>query len=425
MSIILGCIADDITGATDIALMLSSHGMRVVQVLSIPDQSETIEADAIVVAQKTRSIPAGDAVAESLRALRWLKALGCQQFFFKYCSTFDSTAKGNIGPVTEALLAELNESYTVACPSFPKNGRKVFNGYLFVHEGLLSESSLKDHPLTPMRDSNLVRVLSPQMSNDDSVGLIPFEVVESGADAIRAAMDEQRKSKKCSIVDAITDRHLKNIAEASSDLALLTGGSALAMGLPENYRRAGLLPKNLEPLALPKIDGPTVFIAGSCSLATQAQVKRAQEYVPSLAIDPLALSRNEQTIDQILNTVEDASDSGNEGFLIYSTSDAASVEETQRVLGIEKAAALVEETLSSVAKCLVAKGHRKLVIAGGETSGAVAQALDVVSMHIGPEIAPGVPWTVAHVAGEPVLLAFKSGNFGDEDFFMTAKNMLP
>lgn len=422
MALLLGCIADDITGATDIALTLANGGMRVVQVLGTPASGNPIEADAVVVAQKTRSLPPAEAAAQSLAALRWLQAQKCEQFFFKYCSTFDSTPEGNIGPVIDTLLDELGQSYTIACPAFPQNGRTVFNGHLFVHDQLLSESSMRNHPLTPMRDSNLARVLTPQLRSPATVGTIRYDTVRRGPVAIGHAMAAEAKQHRCSIVDACENDHLVSIAEAARSLPLITGGSALAMGLPANHRASGLLTAKTNPVRLYPIPGPAAFIAGSCSQATRTQVQKTLGQVSGVAVDPLAIADGSQTLSDLLTEWEHHRE--DEAFLIYSTNDPDSVASVQSTLGVEKAAGLVETTLADFAKSLADRGVRKFVVAGGETSGAVTRTLQVKSLSIGPEIAPGVPWTIAH--HEPsLLLAFKSGNFGGEDFFMDAIRKLP
>ncbi|GJH19556.1 four-carbon acid sugar kinase family protein [Caballeronia novacaledonica] len=418
---LLGCIADDFTGATDLANMLVRGGMRTVQTIGIPEAGARIDADAIVVALKSRTIPADDAVRQSLDALEWLRAQGCRQFFFKYCSTFDSTDRGNIGPVADALLDALKDDFTIACPAFPENGRTIFRGNLFVGDVLLNESGMENHPLTPMTDPNLVRVLQRQTKS--KVGLIRYDTIAKGADAIRARIDELKKDGvRLAIADAVSDADLHTLGEACRDLALITGGSGIALGLPENFRAANLLAHAEHAADLPKIEGRSVVLAGSASKATNAQVAHWRESKPGFRVDPLALSRGEPVVQ---NAVEFAR-KHDEPVLIYATSSPDEVKAVQKELGVEKAGQLVEDALASIARQLRDEGVRKFVVAGGETSGAVVQALDVRSLRIGPQIDPGVPATqsIGANAEEALALALKSGNFGATDFFEKALKAL-
>jgi uncharacterized protein YgbK (DUF1537 family) len=418
---LLGCIADDFTGATDLANMLVRGGMRTVQTIGIPEAGARIDADAIVVALKSRTIPADDAVRQSLDALEWLRAQGCRQFFFKYCSTFDSTDRGNIGPVADALLDALKDDFTIACPAFPENGRTIFRGNLFVGDVLLNESGMENHPLTPMTDPNLVRVLQRQTKS--KVGLIRYDTIAKGADAIRARIDELKKDGvRLAIADAVSDADLHTLGAACRDLALITGGSGIALGLPENFRAANLLAHAEHAADLPKIEGKSVVLAGSASKATNAQVAHWRESKPAFRVDPLALSRGEPVVQ---NAVEFAR-KHDEPALIYATSSPDEVKAVQKELGVEKAGQLVEDALASIARQLRDDGVRKFVVAGGETSGAVVQALDVRSLRIGPQIDPGVPATqsIGANADESLALALKSGNFGATDFFEKALKAL-
>ncbi|HSD43778.1 MAG TPA: 3-oxo-tetronate kinase [Burkholderiales bacterium] len=419
---LLGCIADDFTGATDLANMLTRGGMRTLQTIGVPAGAADLpEADALVVALKSRTIPAADAVAQSVAALDWLAGQGCRQFLFKYCSTFDSTPAGNIGPVADALLARLGADFTIACPAFPENRRTIFNGHLFVGAEPLSESPMKDHPLTPMTDANLVRVL--QRQTKAQVGLVPYGVVTQGAAAIRAAFERLRADGvRHAIVDAVEDGHLVAIGTACADLALVTGGSGIALGLPDNFRRAGLLTRTGSAAAMPPLRGYSAVIAGSCSKATQEQVAAMKSRCPSMRLDPQELATGAASV--VGRAVGWAAAQVAKGpVLIYSTAAADAVRAAQDAVGRERAATLVEDALASIAKTLVARGVRRLVVAGGETSGAVVGALGVRALAIGPQIDPGVPWTFT-VPGEPVALALKSGNFGAEDFFLKALGML-
>lgn len=425
MGLLLGAIGDDMTGSTDLALMLGKQQISVIQFIGIPQPGiEVKNAQAAVVALKSRTAPVEEAVSESLEACNWLLKQGARQIFFKYCSTFDSTEKGNIGPVAEALLGRLNGEITVFCPAFPENGRTVYNGHLFVAQDLLSESSMRDHPLTPMTDPNLVRFLGKQVGAAERVvGLVPYDIVDQGPGAIRESLNGLvRKGNRYAIVDAMTNRHLMDIGKACADLQLVTGGSGVAMGLPENFREAGLLTKEGGLERLPKLEGGTGVLAGSCSLATRRQVKQMSQMHPAIALDPLALADRDQTVEQIVEWATKRI--SKESVLIYSTAEPEDVAAVQAKLGREQAGSLVEETLAAVAVELRNAGMKKLIVAGGETSGAVLSALGVTSLRIGPEIAPGVPWTVS--AQEPAMcLALKSGNFGEEDFFERALEVLP
>ncbi|MBI4194781.1 MAG: four-carbon acid sugar kinase family protein [Betaproteobacteria bacterium] len=423
---ILGCIADDFTGATDLANTLTRGGMATVVLFGVPREDLAAPgADAIVIALKSRSIAAGDAVRQSLAALTWLQQAGpgpaprestaIPQIFFKYCSTFDSTDAGNIGPVAEALLAALGETFTIACPAFPTNKRTIYRGYLFVGDVLLSESSMRYHPLTPMTDALLTRVL--QRQSKGRVGLIAYDVVERGAAAVREAMERlHAEGVRMAIVDALTDAHLVTIGAACARLKLLTGGSGLALGLPENFRRAGLLRARTGG-ALPAVHGHAAVIAGSCSAATQRQVAEMKRRSQWFEIDPIGLREDSASASKVLQWARPRL--GREPILIYSTADPGAVEKAQAALGREQAGRLIETAMGEIAKGLVDMGVRQLVVAGGETSGAVASALGVEGLWIGEEIDPGVPWTFS--LGEPPLaLALKSGNFGTDDFFLKA-----
>ncbi len=414
---LLGCIADDFTGATDLASMLMRNGMRTVQVIGVPAPGEAPpDADAIVVALKSRTNPPAQAVQQSLAALRWLQGAGCRQFFFKYCSTFDSTEAGNIGPVADALVAALDCGFAVACPAFPANARSVFQGHLFVGAALLNESGMQDHPLTPMRDANLVRVLSRQ--TEGTVGLVPFATVEQGAGAIRAALTRlKEQGRRYAIADAVSDAHLLSIGQAVAGHALITGGSGIAMGLPENFRAQGLL-RAAEAGSLPAVAGHAAVLAGSCSRATLFQVATARDRVPTLELDALATPDAAMLVKQALAWAEGKL--GAQPVVIAASAPPETVAALQAKLGREAAGALIEAAMAGIAQGLAARGVRRMVVAGGETSGAVVGALGVRRLRIGAEIDPGVPWTLAEGAGAPMLLALKSGNFGGRDFFLSA-----
>ncbi len=415
MSITLGCIADDFTGATDLANNLVRAGMRVVQTIGTPVGPPAPDTDAVIVALKSRTIPADEAVAQSLEALAWLRAAGAEQIYFKYCSTFDSTAAGNIGPVTDALMAALGTDFTIATPAFPDNGRTVFKGYLFVGDVLLSESGMKDHPLTPMRDPNLVRVLQAQTPT--RVGLADHRVVADGADALRARFAELRADGVgMAIVDAVDNDDLVRMGPALADLPLVTGGSGVAIGLPANW---GIEPSE-GAAALPPADGYAAIVSGSVSVATNGQVKAFRDAGgPAFAVDPLAIAAGEDVAGAALAFAEAHLADG--PVLVYSTQTPDSVRQVQGALGAAEAGELVERTLAAIARGLVDRGVRRLVVAGGETSGAVVQALGVSALRIGPQIDPGVPWCGATLMGGDTLhITLKSGNFGTADFFTKA-----
>lgn len=422
---LLGCIADDFTGATDLANNLVRSGMRTVQTIGVPvDTDALVDADAIVVALKSRTIPADEAVAQSLDALRWLQSQGVQQVYFKYCSTFDSTPAGNIGPVTDALLDALHgpgQGFTIACPAFPENQRTVFKGHLFVGDVLLSDSGMRHHPLTPMTDANLVRVLQSQTRR--RVGLVPREVVVLGAAAIAqrfAAL--QADGVGIAVVDAVDNEDLLRIGVALAGMPLVTAGSGIAIGLPQNWRTAGVLAPSDVADRLPPATGLRAVVSGSCSVATNAQVQHFREQGGgAFAVNPLDIAAGEDVVAQALAWAAPLLAQG--PVLVYATAEAEAVRAVQARLGVAEAGELVERTLSRIAAGLVQAGVRQLVVAGGETSGAVVQALGVAQMAIGPQIDPGVPWTAVTspvCPGETLHVALKSGNFGSTDFFTKA-----
>lgn len=421
----LGCIADDFTGATDLANNLVRSGMRTVQTIGVPaDAQAAVDADAIVVALKSRTIAAAEAVAQSLQALRWLQAQGVEQVYFKYCSTFDSTPAGNIGPVTDALLDALHgpgQGFTIACPAFPENQRTVFKGHLFVGDVLLSDSGMRHHPLTPMTNANLVQVMQAQTRRP--VGLVAQEVVARGPDAIRARFATlQAAGVGVAIVDAVGNEDLMRIGQALDGLPLVTAGSGIAIGLPANWRARGRLRDGVAADRLPAAGGRTAVVSGSCSVATNAQVLNfKQAGGPAFAVDPLALAAGDDVVGAALAWARPRLADG--PVLVYATAESAAVQAVQARLGVARAGEIVEQALSAIAVGLVESGVRQLVVAGGETSGAVVQALGVQRMAIGPQIDPGVPWTAVqspNCPGEVLHLALKSGNFGGTAFFTQA-----
>jgi 3-dehydrotetronate 4-kinase len=421
MGVLLGSIADDFTGATDLCNTLVRRGMRAVQLIDVPESEAAVpDAEAVVIALKSRTTPAAEAVAKSLAALQWLKRAGARQILFKYCSTFDSTDAGNIGPVAEALLKALGSDFTIYCPAFPENARTIYRGYLFVGDVLLSESGMRDHPLTPMRDPNLVRVLQRQCRG--RVGLVPYATVAKGAAAIAAAFAALRRDGfRHAIIDAIEDRDLEELGAAAADLPLLTGGSGIALGLPENFRRRGLLGDSRAADRLPRVEGAAAVLSGSCSQATLAQVAHMRERAPAFTIDPLALAEGRDVVGEALAWARVRL--GDAPILVSATAPPQEVAAVQQRLGRERAGAIVEGALAEIARGLAELGARRLVVAGGETAGAVVQALGVKGLRIGRQIDPGVPWTVS-LGERPLALALKSGNFGAPDFFLRAFHVL-
>ncbi|MGR6973878.1 3-oxo-tetronate kinase [Streptomyces cynarae] len=421
MPIRLGCIADDFTGATDLANNLVHAGMRVVQLIGVPQggAEEAMDADAVVIALKSRTVPAADAVEASLRALTWLRSAGAEQIYFKYCSTFDSTPAGNIGPVTEALMDALGTDFTIATPAFPDNGRTVFKGHLFVGDVLLGESGMRHHPLTPMTDSNLVSVLGAQTTR--TVGLIDHTVVAGGVPAIRARINDLREDGfGMAVVDAVSNDDLLRLGAAVQGLPLVTAGSGLAIGLPANW---GFKPSRAAA-RLPAPGGHAAVVSGSVSVATNRQVL---EFLrggrPAFSVDPLRVAAGDDVAGEALAFAESHLDDG--PVLVYSTESPDTVRAVQGRLGGAEAGELVERTLARVARGLVELGVRRLVVAGGETSGAVVQALGITGLRIGPQIDPGVPWCAAPLPGGDTLhIALKSGNFGGPDFFTSSFALL-
>ncbi|MEO5845480.1 MAG: 3-oxo-tetronate kinase [Caldimonas sp.] len=430
MTIRLGCIADDFTGATDLANNLVRAGMRVVQTIGVPDDAAGIDADAVVVALKSRTTPPEDAVRQSLAACRWLRRGGATQIYFKVCSTFDSTPRGNIGPVLEALMDELECEFTIATPAFPDNARTVFKGHLFVGDVLLSESGMRDHPLTPMNDANLVRVLQPQLATARSggragrrVGLVDHRATGVSAAAIGARFTTLRDDGVAlAIADAIDNDDLHRLGEAVRDLPLVCAGSGLAIGLPRNFGIAA----SGDAAALPPVQGFRAIVSGSCSQASNAQVAAfIADGGPARRIDPLALgSETDATLadDIAAWAAREWAAAPDRPVLVYSTAVPQAVAAAQARSGAQDVGARLERLLAATARALVERGARRLVVAGGETSGAAVQALAVDRLRIGRQIDPGVPWCHATpvMAPDGLQLALKSGNFGGVDFFRRA-----
>lgn len=413
----LGVIADDFTGATDIASFLVQNGMSTVQVNGVPGHGNRLDADAIVVSLKSRSCPAESAVADSLHALAWLKQQGCERFYFKYCSTFDSTAQGNIGPVTDALLAALGESQTAISPSLPVNGRTVYQGYLFVMEQLLSESGMRHHPVTPMTDSNLLRLMEAQATG--RAGLVSSQTLDQGIDAVHTRMEALAKEGVRYIVfDALNEQHLLLQGEALRDMMLVTGGSGLAIGLARQWATDGWNREQAQAAGRPQ-GGRAVVLSGSCSTMTNRQVARYRQQAPAQAIDvERAMQQREAYAAELCDWVAEHADSPLAPML-FATSEPETLQRIQQQYGAQQSSEAIEQLFARVVSQLQQRGWQRFIVAGGETSGVVAQTLGIDAFHIGPVISPGVPWVRA--VTQPVSLALKSGNFGDENFFARAQ----
>ncbi len=419
---LIGVIADDFTGASDIANTLArglpgGGGLRTMQYLGVPTQPAAKDVEAGVVSLKSRSIPASEAVTLALEALRWLRAQGCRQFVFKYCSTFDSTPLGNIGPVAEALAGQLGVKGVTVCPAFPAAGRTLYQGHLFVHDQLLSESTLRQHPLNPMVDPDIRRWLRLQCSA--SVGWIPWTVVNAGPAALRGALDARAaRGETLIVVDAVRDEDLVTIGHASQGIPLLTGGSGIAIALPDNFLRVGLA-MGVSASAV-RMPGPEAILAGSCSEATRHQIEMHAKDHPILKVNvELAMTGavNPRELAEFINAHK------GEAPLIYASDDPQRCADLQRKFSRKRISGALDTLFADTARILVAGGVRRLIVAGGETSGAIVGALGIAALAIGQEIDPGVPALIA-AGPQPLALALKSGNFGAPDFFAKALRQL-
>ena len=411
---LLGCIGDDFTGSSDLANTLAKQGMRTVQYTGVPSTNAAPDVEAGVIALKSRSIPVAQAVEQALAALDWLKAQGCRQFFFKYCSTFDSTPEGNIGPVIDALAEAIDTDCIIVCPAFPGAGRTLYQGHLFVNDTLLNECGMQNHPLTPMTDPDIRRWLAPQTKH--SVGHVPESIVLQGASATKEALLKQSEtSRSLIVVDAIRDEDLMTIGAAAADLPLITGGSGVALGLPENFRQQGLIGQNAGNWQGEK--GRCAIISGSCSRATREQLEIFGKYHPTLEVNVQGIMDGTITAESICQWMQNQPDTP----LVYSSANPQTVKDIQEQFGREASASAIENLFAETAKCLRANGFNRLIVAGGETSGAVVEALDINATEIGPEIDPGVP---CMRAGDDFVIALKSGNFGTPDFFEKAIRQL-
>lgn len=415
MTVRLGVIADDFTGATDIAGFLVAGGLRTTQLTGLPGPDTQIPdgTDAVVISLKSRSIPADEAVSMSLTALEFLQKVGAERFYFKYCSTFDSTPEGNIGPVTDALLDRLDQDFTVVCPALPVNGRTTYKGYLFVHDVPLHESGMRNHPITPMTDSSLVRLMDGQ--SQGRTGTVEMSVVEQGAEAVRSALASLREQGfRYAVLDALTDEHVRVLGAATSDLRLTTGGSGLGGGLAEALSGGA----GASASGWADEGGRTVVLSGSASEMTNSQVAAYQEKAPSWAVDVDRLLQDPDAYaDEVRSWVLEQPETP--APMVYATAGPDEVSRIQAEHGAERASAAVEDLFARLSASLAEAGVRRFIVAGGETSGSVTTALGVTGFEVGPQIAPGVPWVRS--LNTDIDLALKSGNFGAEDFFTAAQ----
>ena len=410
----LGVIADDFTGATDIAGFLVENGLSTLQLAGVPEHDGDLpQVDAVVISLKSRSCPAGEAVRDSLAALAWFQARGCPRIYQKYCSTFDSTAAGNIGPVTDALLAALGQDFTLICPALPVNGRTVYQGNLFVGALPLAESGMRHHPITPMQDSNLLRLMEGQGSG--RAGLVPFATIDKGAATIAGAFEQLAEDGvRYAVVDTLTEQHLLDIATATLHLPLVTGGSGLAIGLARQLGSGDL--QGAREAGWPR-GSRAVVLSGSCSEMTNRQVARYRQHAPALALDVARCLEDADYPAELAQWV--LAQPLTPAPLVYATTSPVELARIQESHGQQAASDAVEHCFARLAQRLQGAGVDGFIIAGGETSSRITQALGVKAFHIGPQIAPGVPWVRAIDA--PLSLALKSGNFGDEDFFDKAQ----
>lgn len=419
MTLKVGVIADDFTGATDIASFLVLNGLSTVQLCQLDENAKAPDVEAIVISHKSRSCDPKEAVAMSLRSYEWLKANNCERIYFKYCSTFDSSAKGNIGPVTDALMQQMGVDFTIFQPALPVNGRTVYKGYLFVGDVLLEESGMKNHPITPMTDSSLVRLV--QMQSQGKCAVIDNTVLDKGVKAVQDKVASLKaQGYKYAVVDALTEEHLVTQGLAFADMKLVTGGSGLAIGLARALKEADANSAKAQEQGRPSKDKTVVF-SGSCSVMTNLQVQTYQAKAPAMQVSVDKLLDDSVDQQAYLQSFVDfvMANQNTLAPLVYATSDSTSLKEIQEKYGVQKSSAIVENFFASLAKALQACGIKRFIVAGGETSGIVTQALGVKGFYIGPAIAPGVPWVRS--VDNDICLTLKSGNFGDEDFFAKAQ----
>lgn len=421
---LLGVIADDFTGATDIASFLVENGIPTVQLNGVPSGETAPDTQAIVISLKSRSCPVQEAVDDSLAALNWLRQHGCQHIYFKYCSTFDSTANGNIGPVTDALMDALEEEFTIFSPALPVNGRTVYQGYLFVMNQLLSESGMRNHPVNPMTDSLLPRLVEAQ--SQGRCGVVDAQTLDKGALAVSQKI-EQLKAQgfRYAVLDALNERHLEIQGEALKDARLVTGGSGLAIGLARQWAKEGTDKKQAQQAGYPQ-GKDVVILSGSCSVMTNTQVAHYRQSAPTQAIDVARCLGNASERQAYVVSLCDwviKQQGGRLAPMLYATAEPEKLAEIQQQYGATEASQAVEHLFSDVATELHKRGIQRFIVAGGETSGVVTQSLGIGGFHIGPCISPGVPWVRA--TDRAISLALKSGNFGDEAFFTRAQTEFP
>jgi uncharacterized protein YgbK (DUF1537 family) len=428
--IVLGCIGDDYTGSSDLANALTRAGLRTIQTIGVPaDDLQLLAADAVVVALKSRSIPASEAVAMARPARAWLKARGARHIMFKVCSTFDSTDKGNIGPVMDALRDDETSDgggdglVLVNC-AFPENRRTIYFGNLFVGDVPLNESSMQDHPLNPMHDANLVRVLGRQSRT--RIGLVPLSDVDRGQDTIQARMRAlAAEGYGAAVIDSVFDRDLAPIGRAALATALTVGASGLGIGLARALVEDGSVqPSGGSDWNTAPVGGPIAALSGSCSAATLDQVARAERWAQVLRLDTQALAAGPE---EARRAIAWALARLNDGpVLIASSAPPEQVQALQARFGREEGGRAIEDGMAVIARGLAEAGVRRLIVAGGETSGAVVDKLGLAAFAIGPEIAPGVPvLRTVGGRGPQMVLALKSGNFGGPDFFADATRLMP
>jgi uncharacterized protein YgbK (DUF1537 family) len=424
VTLALGCIADDYTGASDLANTLTRCGLRTVQTIGVPSNDLALpEVDAVVVSLKSRSIEAGLAVAKSRAAEKWIRGRGASHVLFKICSTFDSTDAGNIGPVMDALRADSGDAIVLVTPAFPETGRTVYQGNLFVGAVPLNESPLKDHPLNPMHDSNLVRVLARQSKT--KIGLADLAVIARGPDAVRAHLaDLVAKGFGAAIADAVFERDLETIGTVALDHRVSVGASGIGLGLARALVASGRGKPNAANTVSDKpVGGPAACLAGSCSQATLQQIAQAEQAMPVLHLDPERVVAGNDEAQRAIAWAKERLGKG--PILIASSSTPDQVAALQARHGRDAAGHAIEQAMADIAEGLVQSGVRRLVVAGGETSGAVVDRLGIPGFLVGPEIAAGVPVLRAVGAKDgEMLLALKSGNFGGPEFFSDALKLM-
>jgi 3-dehydrotetronate 4-kinase len=405
-----GVIADDFTGGSDIASFFVKGGLSTVLYTGVPNIEEAPEAEVCVIALKTRTQNPKEAVKDSLEAIRWLKEQGAQQFYIKYCSTFDSTPEGNIGPICDAVMEELDVPYTILCPALPVNGRIVKEGCLYVNEVPLHKSPMKDHPLTPMWDCDLVHLMDAQ-SKFPSVKM---------SDALNKEEVNERISRKIAehshfyiIPDYETEEDAEKLVQLFGELKLITGGSGLAYPLAKMHK------ENTEADGFERSNSPALLLAGSCSEATRNQIKEfEQSGGKTYFMDPLKLISGEESVERIWNVI---SQNKEESVLVYSSDTPEKVRDIQQQ-GKEEVAGRLEKATADLAEFAVQAGFHRIIVAGGETSGAVAKRLGYKGYHIGDSISPGVPIMIP-IEDSRIRMVFKSGNFGKSDFFLQALSL--